>query len=309
MAAASSTSHLASYSRHQARRGLAIYLAAVVLITGIFDVVAFITLSPWWILPRMFAPAVASMVARLVLREGFADVSFRFGGRLAWKYTGLALVFPLIIALVAYGTAWVTGLAQFDPQPSAGVGAQLASNVASSPLLVFVIMLALSILLWIFPQTLFAAGEEIGWRGYMLTRLIDAGVPRPILVSGLIWGLWHMPIVFNPGNTSSPSPALSAVALMGTVVLAGFVYARMRLETGSVWPAIVLHGAWNSIFQTAFVPATTGAGAVWWLGESGILTLIALGVAAIIFSRGHWTILRTPPKRETAPVQQEGVQS
>ena len=309
MAAASSTSHLASYSRHQARRGLAIYLAAVVLITGIFDVVAFITLSPWWILRRMFAPAVASVVARLVLREGFADVSFRFGGRLAWKYTGLALVFPLIIAMVAYGTAWVTGLAQFDPQPSAGVGAQLASNVASSPLLVFVIMLALSTLLWIFPQTLFAAGEEIGWRGYMLTRLIDAGVPRPILVSGLIWGLWHMPIVFNPGNTSSPSPVLSAVALMGTVVLSGFVYARMRLETGSVWPAIVLHGAWNSIFQTAFVPATTGAGAVWWLGESGILTLIALGVAAISFSLGHWTILRTPPNRETAPVQQEGVQA
>ena len=251
---------------------------------------AIITLNPLWILPRMFAPAVA----RLVLREGFAHVSFRFGGRLTWKYIGLALLFPIIIALFAYGTAWVTGLAQFDPQPSAGVGAQLASDIASSPLLVFVTMLALSTLLWPFPQTFFAAGEEICWRGYMLTRLIDAGVPRPILVSGVIWGLWHMPIVFNPGNASSPSPALSAVALMGTVVLSGFVYARMRLKTGSIWPAIVLHGAWNSIFQTAFVPATTGAGAVWWVGESGILTLIALVVAAIIFSHGHWTIHKVP---------------
>jgi hypothetical protein len=83
----------------------------------------------------------------------------------------------------------------------------------------------------------------------------------------------------------------------------------MRLETGSVWPAIVLHGVWNSIFQTAFVSATTGARAVGWLGESGILTLIALGVAAIISSRGRRTILRTPPKRETAPVQQEDVQA
>jgi uncharacterized protein len=296
-------------SRRMARRGLAMFLAAVVLITGIFDVVMIVTLNPLWILPRMFAPAAASVVARLVLREGFADVSFRFGGRLAWKYIGLALVFPLIIGLVAYGTAWVAGIAQFDPQPSAGVGAQLASDIASSPLLVFVIMLALSTLVWIFPQTLFAAGEEIGWRGYMLTRLIDAGVPRPVLVGGVIWGLWHMPIVFNPGNTSSSLPALSAVALMGTVVLSGYVYARMRLETGSVWPAIVLHGAWNSIFQTAFVPATTGAGAEWWVGESGILTLIALAVAAIIFSRGHWTVLREPPKRETAAVRHEGVQA
>ena len=297
------------HSRRLARRGLAIFLATVVLITGIFDVVMIVTLNPLWIAPRMFAPALASVVARLVLREGFADVSFRFGGRLTWKYTGLALVFPIIIALVAYGTAWVTGIAQFDPQPSAGIGAQLASDIASSPLMVFVFMLALSTLVWVFPQTLFAAGEEIGWRGYMLTRLIDSGVPRPILVSGVIWGLWHMPIVFNPGNTSSPLPALSAVALMMTVVLAGYVYARMRLETGSVWPAIVLHGTWNSIFQTAFVPATTGAGTVWWVGESGVLTLIALAVAAIIFSRGHWTILREPPKHETALVQQGDVQA
>ncbi|HZF58901.1 MAG TPA: type II CAAX endopeptidase family protein [Rubrobacter sp.] len=296
-------------TRRRARRGLAIYLAAVVLITGIFDVVMIVTLNPLWIAPRMFAPAAASVVARLVLREGFADVSFRLGGRPTWRYIGLALVFPIIIALVAYGTAWGTGLARFDPRPSAGVGAQLASDVTSSPLLVFVVMLALSLFLWIIPQTIFAAGEEIGWRGYMLTRLIDSGVPRPILVSGVIWGLWHMPIVFNPGNVSSLGPTLSAVALMGTVVLSGYVYARMRLETGSVWPAIVLHGAWNSVFQTAFVPATMGAGAAWWVGESGVLTLIALAVAAIIFSRGHWTILRTPPKREKAPVRREGIRA
>lgn len=296
-------------TRRQARRGLAIFLAAVVLITGIFDVLMLITLNPLWIAPRMFAPALASVVARLVLREGFADVSFRLGGRLTWNYIGLAVVFPIIIALVAYGTAWITGLAQFDPRPSAGVGAQLASDIASSPLLVFVIMLALSTFLWIIPQTFFAAGEEIGWRGYMLTRLIDSGVPRPVLASGVIWGLWHMPIVFNPGNVSSVGPTLTAVALMGTVVLSGYVYARMRLETGSVWPAIVLHGAWNSVFQTAFVPATTGAGAAWWVGEWGVLTLIALFVAAIVFSRGHWRIRHEPPKRETARMQQENVQA
>lgn len=40
-----------------------------------------------------------------------------------------------------------------------------------------------------------AAGEEIGWRGYMVIRLIDAGVQRPVLVSGVIWGLWHVPLI------------------------------------------------------------------------------------------------------------------
>ena len=101
MAAANSASQSGSHSRHQARRGLAIFLAAVVLITGVFDVLMIFTLNPLWIAPRMFAPAAASVVARLVLRESFADVSFRLGGRPTWRYIGLALVFPIMIALVA----------------------------------------------------------------------------------------------------------------------------------------------------------------------------------------------------------------
>ena len=41
------------------------------------------------------------------------------------------------------------------------------------------------------------AGEEIGWHGYMLTRLVDAGMAKPILTSGLIWGLWHVPLILG----------------------------------------------------------------------------------------------------------------
>src|SRR5215208_6290453 len=102
--------------QHQARRGLAIYLAVVVVLTALFDVLV-ITFSPLWIFALMWSPAAASVVTRLVLREGFADVSFRFGGRRTLKMILLALVFPIVIGLVAYGIAWATGLAQFDPPP------------------------------------------------------------------------------------------------------------------------------------------------------------------------------------------------
>src|SRR3712207_7572651 len=52
----------------------------------------------------------------------------------------------------------------------------------------------------------------------------------------------------------------------------GYVIARLRLESGSVWPAVVLHAAWNHIIQQLFDPATTGAGATLWVGESGVIT-------------------------------------
>jgi len=214
------------------------------LLSALFDVLV-IAFSPSWIMARMFAPAAASVVARLVLREGFADVSFRFGGRRTWKMILLAVLFPIIVGLVAYGIAWATSLAQFDPQPVAWLASFVGDT--ASPVTLFVVLLALTATIGSIIGALFAAGEEIGWRGYMLTRLIDAGVPRPILVSGLIWALWHIPLILAGVYVAGTSPIVSALIFMVSATSFGFVIARMRLETGSIWPAIVLHGSWNSI--------------------------------------------------------------
>src|SRR5439155_26734760 len=130
--------------------------------------------------------------------------------------------------------------------------------------------------------------------GYMLTRLIDAGVPMPILASGLIWGLWHVPLILCGVYLVGPPPIVAALLWMVTATAFSLVFARLRLETASVWPAITLHSAWNAIIQSAFDPASHGAQPELWIGESGILTALTMIVAAIAFSYGRWTILRTP---------------
>jgi uncharacterized protein len=294
--AANASLQLTSPARLQARRGLGIYFAIVLVLSAVFQAIIVSTGNFSWVWALMWTPAVASVVARLVLREGFADVSFRFGGSRTWKYIGLALAFPTVIGLVAYGLAWTTGLVRFDPQP-AGLVARIAGDY-TAPVTVFVIVLVLATTIGTVFSALTAAGEEIGWRGYMLTRLIDSGVPRPVLASGLIWGLWHIPLVLAGLYAAGSSPLLSAALLMVTITSFGYVIARMRLETGSIWPAITLHAAWNVIIQAVFDQATTSAGATLWVGESGILTLLAVVVAAILFSRGHWMIRRVPEARE-----------
>ena len=103
-------------TRRRARRGLAVYFAIVVVLSAAIE--GFVIRNPHLdgsIAGLMLVPALASVVARLALREGFADVSFRFGGRRGWRAIGSALVFPVVIGLVAYGIAWTTGLARFDP--------------------------------------------------------------------------------------------------------------------------------------------------------------------------------------------------
>ena len=279
--------------RHKARRGLAIFFAVLVPLSAIFEVLIITTGDFSWLVPLVWVPALASVVARLVLREGFSDVSFRLGGRRGWGAIVVALLFPIVVGLIAYGIAWMTTLARFAPR------ADIAGD-AASPLTAFAVILAASATIGTLTLTLTAAGEEIGWRGYMLTRLIDAGAPRPVLVSGLLWGLWHVPGTLTGVYATGPSPLLSAVLLMVTITSLGYVIGRMRLETGSVWPAIVVHAAWNSIIVGAFDSATTGAGASLWVGESGVLTAFTLVVAAFLFSRGRWT-LRRQPERDSPP--------
>jgi uncharacterized protein len=285
----------ASYEiQRQARRGLAVFFAIVVPLTVIFQAILITTANLLWVFPLMWSVAVASVVTRLVLREGFADVSFRFGGGRTWKYLVLAPIVPIAIGLIAYGIAWTTGLARVDPQPVAWLASFFGTT--ASPVTIFVVMLALAATIGTIISALSAAGEEIGWRGYMLTRLIDAGVPRPILVSGLIWGLWHVPLILGGIiYADSPSPVLAAVLFMVSATSFAYVLARMRLETGSIWPPLALHAAYNSIIQIAFAPATTGAGAPLWVGmEAGILVVLTTVVVAVVFSRGHWTVRRVP---------------
>jgi membrane protease YdiL (CAAX protease family) len=290
-------------TRRRARRGLAIYFAVVVALSAPIQAVIIAAdleggrngAVPWLALigALMFVPTTASVVARLILKEGFSDVSFRFGGRRGRNAMVQALVFPLLVGLAAYGLAWAAGLIGFGVPPT-GLGGWAAA---------FAVLLVLNLV--------FVFGEEIGWRGYMLTRLIDAGVPRPVLASGLIWGAWHVPLFLWGGFVEGVPPLLATALLLVMPPALGFVLARMRLETGSVWPAVALHTVWNAAIQAGFQPLAAGASSQVWVGENGVITALVLVVAAIIYSRGKWTVLHEPPMRETPPAQsvhQEGVE-
>src|ERR1700746_1356059 len=144
--------------RLRARRGLIIYFAVLIPLSVVFETLA-IRGSSWWISALMWTPAAASVVARLVLREGFGDVSFRLGGRRGSKAIGLALIFPIVIGFVAYGIAWTTGLVEFGPKPIGLVARYIANT--TSPAVVFMINIAFAATVITIYSARTAAGEEI----------------------------------------------------------------------------------------------------------------------------------------------------
>src|SRR5215510_3430526 len=110
--------------KERARRGLFVFFTALILGSvflewKIIQTGESIGKTPWLILALMYTPALASIIARLALREGFADVSFLLGGREGRRAILLAWIYPIVVGLLAYGTAWATGLAEFQrPLPA-----------------------------------------------------------------------------------------------------------------------------------------------------------------------------------------------
>ena len=271
----------ASESRNRAQKSLLAFFLVLIPLTALTD---------WKIIHAggrigdhrailycvMWTPMIASFATRLIMREGFTDVSFRFGGKQGLISNLIAWIYPMAVGSIAYGIAWMTGLARYKCPNSGFLLAGLSALTVGT-----------------LKNCLSAAGEEIGWRGYLVPRLLDAGCPRPILVSGLIWGAWHLPVLVAGSYVVSGSGViLSSASFMFSIVFAGYLYAFLRLKSGSVWPAILAHAAWNAITQGLFNQSTAGEFAA--VGESGYLTVAVDTLMTVAIVYGAWKMFRKP---------------
>jgi membrane protease YdiL (CAAX protease family) len=140
-----------------------------------------------------------------------------------------------------------------------------------------------------------ALGEEIGWRGFLVPELArKLSFARVALVSGVVWSLWHYPILlFADYHGQTPSwYSLSCFTLM--VLGISFVFAWIRLASGSVWPAAILHASHNLWIQSVFDPLTGDTGrTAWVIGEFGAALAIAAIVAGLVVATRAKTRLRT----------------
>jgi membrane protease YdiL (CAAX protease family) len=290
------------------RRRLGIFLVATFAITGAIQALIAVRGGPLeghvlLVLAMMWTPGLVSLACRLAMREGIADVSFRLGRRPARSYL-VAWLMPVAVGLLAYGPAWASGLETFEA-PS---GSSFGLDGTSGPLR-FAVTVGIVLTLGTALSAISALGEEIGWRGYMLTRLIEARVPHPVLASGVIWGLWHVPLILSGQYAAGPYPLLSASMFMISIVAGAVVAADVRLRSGSVWPAVLFHSAWNAVIQGAFDVFTRGGGASTttsiWIGESGILVVVASVLCAIpLVHRG--IPVRIRPADEGVPTLRPG---
>jgi len=210
----------------------------------------------------MGAPAMGNVLTRLVTREGWKNMGLRPHFKKGWPYWLAGWFLPA--ALTLFGAAVFFGL--FPQYFDAGLSfvrkqtAAIPALSAMSPWLFVVLQLVGGVLIAPIANSLATFGEEFGWRGYLLPKLMPLGGRKAMLLIGLIWGVWHWPVIFMgyeygfkyPGYPWA-GPLLFIWVTFGLGIFLGW----LTLHSKSIWPAVIGHAAINGIAAAA-VLVTTG---------------------------------------------------
>jgi membrane protease YdiL (CAAX protease family) len=280
------------------------YLAEGILILSGFRVTSLPAIIGQYVIAgAMWIPAVAALITiRFVTHEKVKSIGLRFGP--FWKpYLATTLLIPLAFALT-YLLTWLLGISRPDWQLASFFATIAATGVdmstAPSPTLLLTALFFMSLVAAPFINSIFGLGEELGWRGYLLPRLMPLGKWKAYLLLGVIWGLWHAPLVavgFNyPG-----SPILGILFMILLTTAIGFYINELTLHYKSAILAGWIHGVFNSQsygIWRALLFANTNPFLGGITGLVGIAVLSLIGFATMQWVKRTETGLPSRPDRE-----------
>ncbi len=287
---------MAGTEQEAARRGVLLCLAVAFGVAwGVWALIALqggLARLPIPILGALLVLAMYAPTAGTLAAWAWADrAALRLSGvqrRGPWRWLLVAYLAVPLLLLAGAALSVATGVQQVDPtfQVLRETFARQGLEPPPPPPLGLALLFALpSFLVAPLLNVLATIGEELGWRGYLFARLRPLGVRRAALLVGLVWGIWHAPLIAQ-GYNYPGAPALGPLLMTGLTLTYGVLLAWLRVRSGSVWPAALAHGALNAEAGTVAVfltPADPLVGAP--LGWVGLVPVALVALALLVWGR------------------------
>ncbi len=269
---------LYSTMRGTTRQRVITYLALTFGLSAIFYVLiaakGMASYNGLLVLGLMWCPAAGAIMASLFFGRPLKEMGFLPGKA---RFLLAAYLAPIAAGLAVYGLVWLSGLGGFSGQTLSGI-----PDGASGSRLALVSAIAWQMTFGLAMSIVSAFGEELGWRGFLvpeMSKLMSFG--KLALWSGVIWALYHYPIILFSGYRSSAPLWYAASMFTLTVLAISFPFAWLRLKSGSLWTGVLLHASHNLIIQNVFDVLTTDRGSTAYLtGEFGAGLVLVYGVLA-----------------------------
>lgn len=241
----------------------------------------------------MFFPAFAALITRFITKEKLSKdnlaLSFKLKGNLkyyalAWFGTALLIVFGAAAYFLVFPGQFDKNLGYVKVLYEAR-GVSVDSGEIRQIMTTQIVM---GIFLSPFLNFINCFGEEWGWRGYLLPKMLKRFKVVPaLLITGVVWGLWHAPLTImghNYGLGYKGYPVTGILAMCFFCIVIGVMLSYVTVKTGSCIPAIIGHGTLNGFsaiglcftslqepYNVFLGPAPTGL-----IGGSGFIILAAV---------------------------------
>ena len=238
----------------------------------------------------MFFPAIGVVLTRLVTREGFKDSWLKPNIKGNIKTYLLAWFGPAILTFAGMGIYFLIFPNNLDLSFSYFTATLQATGapLETLPMPIGTLMLVQCVqALFLAPALNFFTcfGEEWGWRGYLLPKMKNLMPTVPmLLVTGIIWGLWHAPMTiighnYGLGYWGFPFTGIAMMCLF--CITLGIFLSFVTLKTGSCIPAILGHGAINGIAAIGVYFTYDGGNPFVGPAPTGIIGMIPFILSAI----------------------------
>jgi hypothetical protein len=234
----------------------------------------------------MWIPAASAFILRRwITREGFASASLRIGPLKPYLYVLLGV--PCLFVAI-YAITCALGLGVFSTDPSAFLKTlpplPPGKKIPSGPMLIAYFGF-ISLVAGPFLNLIGTFGEKFGWTGYLLPSLLPLGRWRAVGFYGVIWGLWHAPVI--AGGFNYPGHPIAGVIFMCALTTAlGLIQCSLLLRYRSVLLTSFFHGAINAEGHGIWLLLVTGVSTLWG-GTAGLVGILIFG------GFGIWLLAKT----------------
>lgn len=239
----------------------------------------------------MWAPAVAAIVVERRRGESVRAQCGLAVGRpgwvaLAWVTPVALLAGTVAISTTFPGVSFTTDYGAFllESGLSPEAAEEAIAELEAFPVPPVVLFVVQGLVVGLTINAVAALGEELGWRGLLLSELAPMGFWKLSILTGAVWGVWHAPIVLQ-GHNFPDAPVAGVVVMTGWTIAASPAYTYLAVRARSVLAATFLHGSFNGLAGLSLVYLDGSTLLTTPVGVAGIGAALVLTAACVVHDR------------------------
>lgn len=238
----------------------------------------------------MFIPMISAIIVKkFVHREKLGEllISFKINKWffIAWGIIPVMVFLTLGISLlfpgVSYSSEMTDFFTRFESMLTPDQIEQVKTSLDTLPIDFFWITLMQGLIAGVTINAIAGFGEELGWRGFLLKEFKEKSFFKASIIIGIIWGIWHAPIVLM-GHNYPQHPQIGVFMMIVWTILLTPILIYITLKSKSVIAAAISHGTLNGTAGLSIMKIDGGNDLT--TGVAGIAGFIALLIVlAVIF--------------------------